>query len=231
MSYDMRALWGIRGQNKIVSTHGYGLTFILLINLNVSFVVLCFMTPHASAVRCLGKVSPQKPCLWVIGSYYRWVDFLSDLFFCWDFRDCLIPPVQGSEVKIDGQAESDLCHVSVTLLAGILFISAGWPPDGLILPGFAYQSRLASIIHQYTDSVLSTDHHCASRLLSETFQSTTINAWKLFLTLWDPNICSHCYLQLVPENLYYLMINDWKPSGFPCSAISLSLSIATFQFY
>ena len=78
-------------------------------------------------------------------------------FFCWDFRDCLIPPVQGSDVKIDGQAESDLlCHVSVTLLAGILFISAGWPPDGLILPGFAYQSRLASIIHQYTDSVLQT---------------------------------------------------------------------------
>ena len=72
------------------------------------------------------------------------------------FPRLLDPLVQGSEVKIDGQAESDQCHVSVTLLAGILFISAGWPPDGLILPGFAYQSRLASIIHQYTDSVLQT---------------------------------------------------------------------------
>ena len=116
--------------------------------------------------------------------------------------------------------------------------TAGWHPLHIswVAPGWADIARICISIQTglYYSPIYRfciTDHHCASRLLSETFQSTTINAWKLFLTLWDPNMCSHCYLQLVPEKLYYLMINDWKPSGFPCSAISLSLSIATFQFY
>ena len=114
--------------------------------------------------------------------------------------------------------------------------TAGWHPLHIscMAPGWADIARICISIQTglYYSPIYRfciTDHHCASRLLSETFQSTTINAWKLFLTLWVPNICSH--LQLVPEKLYYLMINDWKPSGFPCSAISLSLSIATFQFY
>ena len=100
--------------------------------------------------------------------------------------------------------------------------TAGWHPLHIscMAPGWADIARICISIQTglYYSPIYRfciTDHHCASRLLSETF---------LY-------ICSHCYLQLVPEKLYYLMINDWKPSGFRCSAISLSLSIATFQFY
>ena len=115
--------------------------------------------------------------------------------------------------------------------------TAGWHPLHIscMAPGWADIARICISIQTglYYSPIYRfciTDHHCASRLLSETFQSTTINK-TIFDTLRSQYICSHCYLQLVPEKLYYLMINDWKPSGFPCSAISLSLSIATFQFY
>ena len=130
--------------------------FSFVDQLKREFCGIMFHDPACQRSQMFGKSFTPKTLSvghWIILSVSG-IPFRS--LFLLRFPRLLDPPVQGSEVKIDGQAESDLCHVSVTLLAGILFISAAWPPDGLILPGFAYQSRLASIIHQYTDSVLQT---------------------------------------------------------------------------
>ena len=75
--------------------------------------------------------------------------------------------------------------------------TAGWHPLHIswVAPGWADIAPICISIQTglYYSPIYRfciTDHHSASRLLSETFQSTTINVWKLFLTLGDPNICS-----------------------------------------
>ena len=122
------------------------LNFSFFDQLKREFCGIMFHDPACQRSQMFGKSFTPKTLSvghWIILSVSG---FPFRSLFLLRFPRLLDPLVQGSEVKIDGQAESSLCHVSVTLLPGILFISAGWPPDGLILPRFAYQSRLAPII-------------------------------------------------------------------------------------